>query len=277
MVSVVQLHARADAAGADAAAAGLPREEAARIADAFAFAEPLYRDQRLSTGEPVWPHAQGLAASLAAIGADPAARVAGILFAAPKFLDGLDPISARFGAEVAALSEGVEKLYRLRVVVRGRENPNEVLRKMVLGMVEDIRVVLVRLASGTQTLRWFAKNPHDERPAYARETLDIYAPLANRLGVWQLKWEMEDLSFRFLEPEVYKSLARNLDERRVERERYIEEAIRLLGGELEAAGVAARLAGRPSTCTRSGTRCAPSRSPSTSSTTCARCASSCPR
>jgi len=88
---------------------------------------------------------------------------------------------------------------------------------MVLGMAEDVRVVLIRLASRTQTLRWFAKHASAERGAYARETLEIYAPLANRLGVWQLKWELEDLSFRFLEPEVYKRIAGMLDERRVER------------------------------------------------------------
>ena len=188
MVSVVQLFPQ----GADSAlgpvAEGLPRDEAARVAEALAFAEPLYAGQQLSTGEPVWPHALGLAASLATIGVDPAARIAGVLFAAPKYLDGTEKIEARFGPEIAALAGGVEKLYRLRVVTRGRENPNEVLRKMVLGMVEDIRVVLVRLASRTQTMRWFAKNPVEERVSYARETLDIYAPLANRLGVWQLKW-----------------------------------------------------------------------------------------
>jgi GTP pyrophosphokinase len=119
------------------------------------------------------------------------------------------------------------------------------LRKMVLGMVEDVRVVLIRLASRTQTLRWFAKHPLEERHAYARETLDIYAPLANRLGVWQLKWELEDLSFRFLEPEVYKRIAKMLDERRVEREQYIADAMAALARELQAAGVEGEVSGRP--------------------------------
>jgi GTP pyrophosphokinase len=119
------------------------------------------------------------------------------------------------------------------------------LRKMVLGMVEDVRVVLIRLASRTQTLRWFAKNETPERAAYARETLDIYSPLANRLGVWQLKWELEDLSFRYLEPELYKRIAGMLDERRVERERYIAAAIETLARELAAAGVKGEITGRP--------------------------------
>ena len=116
---------------------------------------------------------------------------------------------------------------------------------MVLGMVEDVRVVLIRLASRTQTLRCFAKNPSPEKVSYARETLDIYAPLANRLGVWQLKWELEDLSFRFLEPELYKRIAQMLDEKRLEREHYIANAMATLARELGARGVKAQITGRP--------------------------------
>ena len=214
MVSVVQLHPQSGAAAVGPLAEGLAPPEQALVARALEFAEPLYAGQTLSTGEPVWPHALGLAAGLASIGMDPAARAAGILFAAPKQLGGLERLEERFGAEVAALAGGVEKLFRLRVVTRAAAGEqNEILRKMVLGMVEDIRVVLIRLASRTQTLRWFAKKPSAEgalaatadieRKAYARESLDIYSPLANRLGVWQLKWELEDLSFRFIEPELY--------------------------------------------------------------------------
>jgi GTP pyrophosphokinase len=112
-------------------------------------------------------------------------------------------------------------------------------------MVEDVRVVLIRLASRTQTLRWFAKNPSPERNDYAKETLDIYSPLANRLGVFQLKWELEDLSFRYLEPELYKRIAQMLDERRVERQQYIADSIATLARELEAAGVKGEISGRP--------------------------------
>src|SRR5205814_2769563 len=167
-----------------------------------------YRTQTLSTGEPTWAHALGLSANLAAIGLDAAGRAAGILFAAPKQLKNADELAARFGREIADLASGVEKLYQLRIATRASpEEQNEVLRKMVLGMVEDVRVVLIRLASRTQTLRFFSKGSSPERESYARETLDLYAPLANRLGVWQLKWELEDLSFRYLEPEVYKRIA----------------------------------------------------------------------
>ncbi len=254
MVSVVPLFAsqypqqaaQSGAAALSSLAVGLAVPERALLADALAFAEPLYAGQTLSAGEPVWPHALGLAASLASIGMDPAARAAGILFAAPKILAGVERLEQRFGAEIAALAGGAEKLYRLRVLTRASAvEQNEILRKMVLGMVEDIRVVLIRLASRTQTLRWFAKNPADERKAYARESLDIYSPLANRLGVWQLKWELEDLSFRYIEPELYKKIAQMLDEKRIEREQYIANSIEVLGNELKKIGLKAQVTGRP--------------------------------
>ena len=221
-----------------------PRD--ALIEKALAFARPLYEGQVLSTGEPVWPHALGLSASLASIGVDPSAQAAGVLFAAPKYLNGVDKLKESFGDEVAALAGGVEKLYQLRVLTRASAGEqNEILRKMVLGMVEDVRVVLIRLASRTQTLRFFSKNENPEKISYARETLDIYSPLANRLGVWQLKWELEDLSFRFLEPELYKRIAKMLDEKRQERERYISETIQVLKAELEKTGIGAEVNGRP--------------------------------
>ena len=246
MVSVVRLHPQSGAAALGPLAEGLPAAEHALIGRALEFAEPLYAGLALSTGEPVWPHALGLGAGLAAVGLDPAARAAGILFAAPKQLGGLDQLRERFGEEIAGLAGGVEKLYRLRVATRvSAEQQNEVLRKMVLGMVEDVRVVLIRLASRTQTLRWFAKHPSAERESYARETLDLYAPLANRLGVWQLKWELEDLSFRFLEPDLYRKIAQMLEQKRTEREQYIRDAMAVLGAALAAAGVTAEIAGRP--------------------------------
>ena len=249
MRSVVQLHPQSGAAALGPLADGLPPADRARLAQALEFAELLYAGQLLSTGEPTWAHALGLAGNLAAIGLDAPGRIAGLLFAAPKHADP-ENIKNQFGAEIASLTVGVEKLYQLRLATRA--NPieqNEVLRKMVLGMVEDVRVVLIRLASRTQTLRWFARQKGEsassERALYARESLDIYAPLANRLGVAQLKWEMEDLSFRFLESELYKRIAGMLDEKRLEREQYIARAIATLTEELEAAGVKGEIYGRP--------------------------------
>jgi len=246
MVTVVQLHPQNSAAALGPLAEGLAAAEQALLGRALEFAEPMYAGQLLSTGEPTWSHALGLAASLASIGLDAPGRAAGVLFAAPKHLGGVDALRERFGEEIAGLAAGVEKLYQLRVATRGNPNEqNEVLRKMVLGMVEDVRVVLIRLASRTQTLRFFSKNASPERVSYARETLDIYSPLANRLGVWQLKWELEDLSFRYLEPEVYKRIAQMLDERRVERQQYIARTVATLARELEEAGVKAEITGRP--------------------------------
>jgi len=257
MVSVVQLHPQNADAALEPLAEGLSADDRGVIARVLEFSEPLYAGQRLSTGEPVWPHALGIGASLASIGMDVAGRAAGVLFAAPKHVREEGTLQASFGDEITALATGVEKLYQLRVATRPggrggaaakrdlRAEQSEILRKMVLGMVEDIRVVLIRLASRTQTLRWFAKHASEERRGYAEETLDIYAPLANRLGVWQLKWELEDLSFRFLEPELYKRIARMLDEKRAEREQYIASAMALLDRELKAAGVKAEIAGRP--------------------------------
>jgi GTP pyrophosphokinase len=246
MVSVVKLHPQNSAAALGPMADGLSEGDRALLARALEFAEPLYTGQALSTGEPTWAHALGLGANLAAIGLDGAGRAAGVLFAAPKALGSVERLHELFGEEIAGLASGVEKLYQLRVATRGNpREQNEVLRKMVLGMVEDVRVVLIRLASRTQTLRWFSKNALPERISFARETLDLYSPLANRLGVWQLKWELEDLSFRFLEPELYKKIAQMLDERRLERQQYIENAIDVVRVELEQAGVKAQISGRP--------------------------------
>ncbi len=246
MVTVVQLHPASGAAALGPLAQGLAPAERELLGRALEFAEPLYAGDVLSTGEPTWMHALGLAAGLAAINLDAAGRAAGVLFAAPRRLGAIDRVREAFGAEIAGLAEGVERLYQLRVATRASPiEQNEVLRKMVLGMVEDVRVVLIRLASRTQTLRWFAKNPSAERVDYARETLDLYSPLANRLGVFQLKWELEDLSFRYLEPDLYRRIAQMLDERRVEREHYIAEAIAILARELQAAGVKGQIYGRP--------------------------------
>jgi len=257
MVSALVVQPQSSAAALDPLADGLQKEDRELVARALDFAQSLYADSRLSTGEPVWQHALGLGANLATIGLDPVARAAGLLFAAPKQLGRSDALRETFGEQVASLATGVERLYQLRVATRpgqwsessgaaaAKGEHSETLRKMVLGMVDDIRVVLIRLASRTQTLRWFAKNPVTERRPYAQETLDIYAPLANRLGVWQFKWELEDLSFRFLEPELYKRIAQMLDQKRVEREQYIADAVATLERELAAAGVRGQVTGRP--------------------------------
>src|SRR5688572_29630116 len=164
MVTVVRLHPQSSAAALGPVAEGLSAADKAMLGHALDLAEPLYAGQTLSTGEPTWAHALGLAGNLAAIGLDAAGRAAGLLFAAPQHLGGIDKLREEFGDEIAGLAAGVEKLYQLRLATRNTPGEqNEILRKMVLGMVEDVRVVLIRLASRTQTLRWFAKNGVQDR------------------------------------------------------------------------------------------------------------------
>jgi GTP pyrophosphokinase len=248
---VSSTHASSEA-GDDILPAGAPENDRRILARALEFARDAYGNQVLGTGEPAFEHALGLVRNVVQLRLDADALAAGVLFAVPTYLpDADDKLAASFGATVAELVSGIDRLNRLRVVTRvaalGREAAPqaEVLRKMLLAMVADIRVVLLRLASRTQTLRWLTRAPGAERERVARETLDIYAPLANRLGVWQLKWELEDLSFRYLEPEMYKRIAGMLDDSRSERERFVEHATADLADELARSGIGAEVTGRP--------------------------------
>lgn len=255
MVSVTHALPKDDAPPPiDTLAEGLSAGERALIEKAVALALDLYEDRLLGSGEPVWPHALGMSLICASLRLDAETRIAALLFAACDYLDdGVDTLVRDFGGPVAQLVDGLRKLNGLRVITRMTATASapeirtqaEVLRKMLLAMVQDIRVVLLRLASRTQTLRYYTDEPDDARVDVARESLDIYAPLANRLGVWQLKWELEDLSFRFLEPDTYKRIAKMLDERRVEREGFIERAIERLRNEIAAVGIQAEVYGRP--------------------------------
>jgi GTP pyrophosphokinase len=236
-------------------AAGLSESDAVRLRSACEFARSVYADKLLGTGEPALEHALGVVSSLAALRLDVETRMAGILFAMPQYLaDSRDKLSAAYGPTVAALVTGIAKLNQLRMITRAlagqetgaaRNAQAEVLRKMLLAMVEDIRVVLVRLASRAQTLRFMARSPDALRRPYAQETLDIFAPLANRLGIWQLKWELEDHAFRYLDPDLYEKIASMLDENSDERERFIAGAMAVLEAELRAAGLHAEVQGRP--------------------------------
>ena len=255
MVSVARIAANDSAEVLETVAVGLDGPERDLVARALDFAAPVYEGKTLGTGEGAMQHAIGVARRLAELKLDGEARAGAILFGIPSYLnDAHGKLDQEFGAAVTAIVEGIARLNTLRVVARGlaaqeksasKAAQAEVLRKMLLAMVEDIRVVIIRLASRTQTLAFIAKAPDDVRRPVAQETLDLYAPLANRLGIWQLKWELEDMSFRFLEPELYKRIASMLDEKRAEREAFIAEAMATLQRELAAAGVKAELAGRP--------------------------------
>ena len=256
MVSVTHSLASADrAARLDLLTEGLGGEDAKRIEAAIEFARPIYGDSVLGTGESTWSHAVGMGLIVASLRLDADARLGAILFAVTQH-DGAsaESVKSRYGPHVAMLVEGLRRLNGLRMLSRSSSrttSPSEIraqtetLRKMLLAMVEDIRVVLLRLASRTQTLRFLTDQPGEAREQVARESLDIYAPLANRLGIWQIKWEMEDLSFRFLEPDTYKRVARMLDERRAEREEFIREAMARLHRELAKVSIKAEIQGRP--------------------------------
>lgn len=236
---------------------GLTPDEAECLRRAAAYAQEVYGEEALGSGEGIWSHALGMALIIAGLKLDASSRTAALLFAIPSRIEhGVAEIEEKFGPAAAHLVGGIFRLNRLRPITRGfvadtEANPEEmkaqieVLRKMLLAMVEDIRVVLLRLSSRTQTLRYYAAHPDDLRAQVARETLELYSPLANRLGVWELKWELEDLSFRFLHPDTYKKVAKMLDEKRIEREQFITDAILRLKQELEAIGVEAEVYGRP--------------------------------
>ena len=243
-------------------AEGLGADEVASLKEAVDYAWEVYGEALLGSGERIWSHALGMAVIVAGLKLDADSRMAAVLFAVPAHDEhGITRIEERFGKPVADLVNGISRLHRLRPITKGfvaanleagEGNPAEVkaqvevLRKMLLAMVEDIRVVLLRLASRTQTLRYYAAHQDDLRAQVARETLELYSPLANRLGVWELKWELEDLSFRFLHPDIYKQIAGMLDEKRSEREQFISDAVASVRAELEAVGVHnAEVYGRP--------------------------------
>ncbi|MCA0240967.1 MAG: bifunctional (p)ppGpp synthetase/guanosine-3',5'-bis(diphosphate) 3'-pyrophosphohydrolase [Proteobacteria bacterium] len=232
-------------------------DTAAEAGDALqrarAFAEPLLAGQVLDTGESAWAHAEGVAGILRAIGAAPSMQAAAYLVYAGDYLARPEEMVNRaFGPSYASLVMLTRKLVQIQRAARGAQVGEEQqalqterVRKMLLAFSRDLRVVLLRLASRLQSLRWFAAARQACPRPLAQESQQVFAPLANRLGIWQIKWELEDLSFRFLDPEAYHQVARLLDEKRVEREQVVEQARRRLADLLQRARVPAQVLGRP--------------------------------
>ena len=218
---------------------------------ALELARERYGDRRLGDGEALLDRAVGAATIVASLHLDPDSIVAALLCGLPAAnAFAADEIEARFGADVATLVAGVARMDAIRVHADTRNGHEaaaqaENLRKMLLAMVDDIRVVLIKLAERTQALRHLMGADDRARREAARDVLEIFAPLANRLGVWQLKWELEDLSLRAVEPAEYQKIARHLDERRLDRQRFIDSVIAMLRKELADAGVKAEVTGRP--------------------------------
>ncbi len=220
------------------------------------FAEPLLAGETLSTGESTLAHADAVAAILQGIGGSETMQAAVYLVYASLHLNKpLEVLTKAFGPHFASLAVETVKLMRVQQQSRNAErlvaqahDPNlqtEIVRKMLLGFSRDVRVVLLRLASRLQTLRWYAASKRPIAPAMAHEALHVFAPLANRLGIWQIKWEIEDLAFRFLEPQTYREIAQLLDEKRAEREIYLEQLRQKLEAQLRAASISASVQGRP--------------------------------
>lgn len=226
------------------------------LARARAFAEPLIASETHDTGENILAHADAVAAILKTIGGSEAMQAATYLvYACQHLTKPQEVITKAFGANYAALAMETTKLVQVQRQARSANAKAQLLddpaaqtenvRKMLLAFSRDLRVVMLRLASRLQTLRHYAATRQTAPLSLAHESLHVFAPLANRLGIWQIKWEMEDLAFRFLEPETYKQTARLLDEKRVEREGFMEALRAQLERELNQNGIAALVQGRP--------------------------------
>ncbi|GBE11337.1 MAG TPA: GTP diphosphokinase [Gammaproteobacteria bacterium] len=231
---------------------GMTPEQGGLIRRALACALPAHEGQRRASGEPYVRHSMAVAEILAGLHLDAETIAAAILHDVIEDTPlTLEELAREFGPTVARLVDGVTKMdvihdvRGLREKGRRERDQAESLRKMLLAMAEDVRVVLVKLADRLHNMRTLQHLPLDRRRRIARETLEIYAPLANRLGIWQLKWELEDLALRHLEPDTYREIARLLDESRSDRERYIARQVERIRTALAGAGVRAEVSGRP--------------------------------
>jgi guanosine-3',5'-bis(diphosphate) 3'-pyrophosphohydrolase len=238
---------------------------------AYQFAETAHTGQKRASGEPYVSHCLAVASILAEMHVPPTVVIAGLLHDTVEDTPvTLNDIKNEFGEEVAKLVDGVTKLTNLPRVSRGdqhmdetasdmpvsdvpsssqksrkKDMTNETLRKVFLAMGDDIRVVLIKLADRLHNMRTLGYMPEDKRKRIAQQTLDIFAPLANRLGIWQMKWELEDLAFRYVNPEKYREIADNLAERRQDRERQIQNILNKLRTILLENGINAEISGRP--------------------------------
>ena len=221
------------------------------ISRAYETANRAHDGQKRTSGEPYVQHCLAVATILADLHLDAPTVAAGLLHDTLEDTSlKREDLEAQFGREVVSLVDGVTKLGQFdsldsQAARSYDERELESLRKMFLAMVDDPRVVLIKLADRLHNMRTLGVLPEERRKRIARETLELFAPLANRLGIWQIKWELEDLGFRYLNPEKYKEIARLIDERRPDRESYIDAIIAKLQARCRAEGITAEISGRP--------------------------------
>lgn len=238
----------------------LPSERVQFVQSALAFATEAHEGQKRSSGEPFIEHPVATALYLAYINLDSTTLAAALLHDVIEDT-GISKaeLEKEFGADVARLVDGVTKLKRLDLLTDDSESGNgstpapptaeaartASLRKMLVAMASDIRVVLIKLADRLHNMRTLRHLSEDRQQRIARETLDIYAPLAQRLGMADIKWQLEDEAFKYLFPRQYKSVSRMISRKRTERETYTEDAVKALSGVLKRAGVDCGVSGRP--------------------------------
>ena len=232
----------------------VPEDKLEIITTAYDFAESAHNGQMRLSGEPFIIHPLQTALLLADLKLDANTLAAALLHDVVEDNEDIEvaDVEKKFGPEVARLVDGVTKLTNAELVTPGSATTPqaghaqaETIRKMLMAMAVDIRVVLIKLADRLHNMQTIQHLPPEKRIEKAQETLDIYAPLAHRLGIWEFKWRLEDLAFQQLNPESYKSISTMLNTKRTEREDYVWKVQGILQGELETAGIRAEVTGRP--------------------------------
>ncbi len=233
--------------------AGNSDDQVDLIYRAYEFAREAHGQQIRASGELHITHTVAVAEILASLHLDHETLAAAILHDVIEDTDkNLPQLEQAFGSQISHLVDGVTKMNIIDQQVdsfsldsKYKQGHTESLRKLLLAMAEDVRVVLIKLADRLHNMRTLKYLPEHKQKRIARETLEIYAPLANRLGIWQMKWELEDLSLRYLEPRTYKKVAEFLDERRIDREEYIDRVTTVVTDALKDSNIKAEVTGRP--------------------------------
>ncbi len=222
--------------------------EATLIEHAYYRAEQAHQGQIRKSGEPYFTHCVAVAQILADLKLDAPAIAAALLHDTVEDTSvTLESIEQEFGVEVARLVDGVTKMDQLPTQVdsKARDREAEYLRKTFLAMNDDVRIVLIKLADRLHNMRTLGYLSPERQLEMANETMDIFAPLANRLGIWQMKWELEDLAFRYINPAKYREIAAKIDERRADRDKDLQRLTNALREELQKNGIKAEVTGRP--------------------------------